>query len=1145
MFVYKRDGRKEQVAFDKITSRINKLCYGLDMHYIDPAQVAQKVVSGVYQGISTAELDTLAAETAAHLTIKHPDYATLAARIVISNLHKETKKQFSTLIHDLYTYINPKTSQLAPMISRETYIVKAVMANAEILDASIIYDRDFSYNYFGFKTLERSYLLRINGKVAKRPQHMLMRVAVGIHGHDAEAALQTYHLLSEHHFTHASPTLFNPGTPRPQLSSCFLAESDSTSTRSMQWHASGSYIAGTNGQSNGILPMLRVYNNTARYVDQGGNKRPGAFAIYLEPWHADIFQFLDIRKNTGKEEVRACDLFPALWIPDLFMKRVEANGDWSLFCPAEAPGLDGVWGPKFEALYTKYEQTEGLPWRVVKAQKLCNPDEVAVCNLASISLLSFVTASGSFDFERLAHVTKVVTQNLDKIIDINYYPVGEAHRSNFRHRPIGIGIQGVADTFMKMRLPFESEGAKLLNRRIAETMYYAALNTSCELTSVHGTYESYPGSPVLQGILQPNMWGLDLTNDHHHDWSGLRSRIAQHGVPNSLLMAPMPTTSTSQILGNNECFKPYTSNVYTRRVLAGEFQIVNQWLLRDLIERGLWNDAICNCIMADNGYKTVWEISQKTIIDMAADQGPFIKQSQWLNIHIAEPTMAKLTSMHFYGWKKGLKTRMYYLRTCPAADAIKFTVDAALVKAMQIQEHPQEERPQQAQEEQPQQETGPKPGRNCQLDEGCLMSTFLEDYLDYKNLALAHGRVWDLSVHCQRFRRKYGANLPILIDKLYYTTSAMPRIATAFRRLKIANHTHLEGAVRKKHTAKELADRDPANKVVAVSVCPMVMLLPNHADLATPRPPATTSAPEPVPAESAVALTVKLWTELVQDTASVREKTLVCKATDKVLPMVTAPPSDVVDAKVKVPPTLMLRITPMPPATIKDVTLLESVVLLMVTIPCAWMQLAVMNAPVKALVPLTLMFLPIHTFLETPRPPDATMEPVVTLLDSSELVTTKAPELCNRPPTLTALATPSPPRTTKLPVPVDPESIVFCVVMTLDTPSVLEKETFPATAKFLWIPTPPDTTKAPVIGLVESTVLPMVRAPGTLNEPWKLTPDAKVQFPVTDSVSPMLTPQVRDTGPETASVPPTEALPVTLAVPADNVVKTPLPAVSV
>ncbi|KAJ3062960.1 Ribonucleoside-diphosphate reductase large subunit [Quaeritorhiza haematococci] len=561
MFVYKRDGRKEQVAFDKITSRINKLCYGLDMHYVDPAQVAQKVVSGVYQGISTAELDTLAAKTAAHLTIKHPDYATLAARIVISNLHKETKKQFSTLIHDLYTYVNPKTGQPAPMISRETY--EAVMANAEILDASIIYDRDFSYNYFGFKTLERSYLLCINGKVAERPQHMLMRVAVGIHGHDAEAALQTYHLLSERHFTHASPTLFNAGTPRPQLSSCFLVSMKEDSIDGIfetlktcalisktaggiglnihKVRASGSYIAGTNGQSNGILPMLRVYNNTARYVDQGGNKRPGAFAIYLEPWHADIFQFLDICKNTGKEEVRARDLFPALWIPDLFMKRVEANGDWSLFCPAEAPGLD--------------RQTKGLPRRVVKAQKLwfailesqiktgtlfvlykdaCNrksnhqnlgtlrcsnlcteileynnPDEVAVCNLASISLPSFVTASRSFDFERLAHVTKVVTQNLDKIIDINYYPVPEARRSNFRHRPIGIGIQGLADTFMKMRLPFESEGAKVLNRRIAETMYYAALNTSCELASVHGTYESYPGSPVSQGILQPDMWGLE------------------------------------------------------------------------------------------------------------------------------------------------------------------------------------------------------------------------------------------------------------------------------------------------------------------------------------------------------------------------------------------------------------------------------------------------------------------------------------------------------------------------------------------------------------------------------------------------------------------------------------------------------------
>ncbi|TPX70946.1 ribonucleoside-diphosphate reductase [Chytriomyces confervae] len=759
MFVFKRDGRRERVAFDKITARINKLCYGLDPAFVDAAQVAQKVIQGVYQGVTTVELDNLAAETAAYLTTTHPDYATLAARIAVSNLHKETTKLFSTVVSNLHTYCHPKTGLHQPMVSKETHDI--IMKHAEVLNAAIIYDRDYSYNYFGFKTLERSYLLKINNVVAERPQHMLMRVSVGIHGDDIDAVIETYNLLSERFFTHASPTLFNAGTPHPQLSSCFLLTMKDDSIEGIyetlkscamisksaggiginihKIRASGSYIAGTNGHSNGIIPMLRVFNNTARYVDQGGNKRPGAFAIYLEPWHADIFEFLDLKKNTGKEENRARDLFYALWICDLFMKRVEANGDWSLFCPSEAPGLEDCWGEKFETLYESYER-KGLARKVVKAQKLwyaiiesqtetgtpymlykdaCNsksnqqnlgtikcsnlcteiveytsPDEIAVCNLASISLPAFVINKTTYDFQKLRQVTKVMTKNLNKIIDINFYPVIEAENSNKRHRPIGLGVQGLADAFIKMRLPFDSEGAKDLNKKIFEHMYFAALDASCEIAERDGTYSTYAGSPVSKGILQPDMWTMDLS-DSDLDWASLRARIAKFGVRNSLLMAPMPTASTSQILGNNECFEPYTSNIYTRRVLAGEFQIVNPHLLKDLTELGLWNDVMKNRIIAENGsvqrissipadikaiYKTVWEISQKVIIDMAADRGAFIDQSQSLNIHLADPNYGKLTSMHFYGWRKGLKTGMYYLRTRPAVDAIKFTVDAEAVK---------------------------------------------------------------------------------------------------------------------------------------------------------------------------------------------------------------------------------------------------------------------------------------------------------------------------------------------------------------------------------------------------------------------------------------------------------------------------------
>jgi len=758
MVVIKRDGREEVIHFDKITSRIEKLCYGLESDYIDPTQITLKVISGLYPGVTTVELDNLAAEIAATMTTKHPDYAILAARIAVSNLHKETKKKFSDVITDLHKMKHSTTGKPTPMIAESYY--KIVMANRDKLDAAVVYERDFQYQYFGFKTLERAYLLKIDGKVVERPQHMLMRVSVGIHGEDIESAIETYDLLSQKMFTHASPTLFNAATSRPQLSSCFLLTMSGDSIEGIYdtlkqcalisksaggiginvhcIRATGAYIAGTNGYSNGLVPMLRVFNNTARYVDQGGNKRPGAFAIYLEPWHADIFDFLDLRKNHGKEEQRARDLFYALWIPDLFMKRVKADGNWSLMCPDECPGLHEVWGDEFEALYEKYEK-EGRARKTVKAQKLwysiiesqietgtpymlykdsCNrksnqqnlgtikcsnlcteiveysaPDEVAVCNLASIAVNMFVKADKTYDFEKLKFVAKVATKNLNKIIDVNYYPVEEARNSNMRHRPIGIGIQGLADAYILMRFPFESEEAANLNKQIFETIYFGALEASCELAEVEGPYSTYKGSPVSQGRLQYDMWGVTPTN--LHDWATLKEKIAKHGVRNSLLLAPMPTASTAQILGNNESVEAYTSNIYTRRVLSGEFQVVNQHLLRDLTELGIWSDDIKNEIIAANGsiqavecipdnikklYKTVWEISQKNVLKQAADRGAFIDQSQSLNVHIAEPNFGKMSSMHFYGWELGLKTGMYYLRTKPAAQAIQFTVDKSKVK---------------------------------------------------------------------------------------------------------------------------------------------------------------------------------------------------------------------------------------------------------------------------------------------------------------------------------------------------------------------------------------------------------------------------------------------------------------------------------
>jgi ribonucleoside-diphosphate reductase alpha chain len=751
MYVIKRDGRKEAVKFDKITARIKKLCYGLNP-IVSPENVAMKVINGIYDGVTTSELDNLAAEVAATNTIQHPDYALLASRIAVSNLHKNTEKSFSQTMTALYEYIDPKTGENAALLADDVY--KVIQDNADELDSHLIYDRDFRYDFFGFKTLERSYLLKLNGEIAERPQHMLMRVAIGIHKEDLESALKTYNLMSEGWFTHATPTLFNAGTPKPQMSSCFLLTTQEDSINGIydtlkqcaqisqsaggiglsihDIRATGSYIKGTNGTSNGIVPMLRVFNDTARYVDQGGGKRKGSFAIYIEPWHADINDFLDLKKNHGKEEQRARDLFYAMWIPDLFMERVESNGEWTLMCPNECPGLSDAYGDKFKALYEKYE-AEGKGRKTIKAQdlwfkilesqietgtpymlykdaaneksnqknlgtikssNLCteimeytSKDEVAVCNLASLALPKYIN-DGKFDFDKLFEVTYQVTKNLNKIIDGNFYPVEEARNSNMRHRPIGLGVQGLADTFILLRHPFESEEARQLNRDIFETIYYAAMTASKDLAKEEGAYESFEGSPVSKGEFQFDMWGVSPSN--RWEWDVLREEVMEHGVRNSLLLAPMPTASTAQILGNNECFEPYTSNLYTRRVLSGEFIVVNKHLLRDLVKLGIWNDDLKNKLMMSNGsvqeideipenikelYKTAWEISQKAIVDMAADRGAYICQSQSLNIFMENANFAKLTSMHFYGWKKGLKTGMYYLRTKAAADAIKFTVD--------------------------------------------------------------------------------------------------------------------------------------------------------------------------------------------------------------------------------------------------------------------------------------------------------------------------------------------------------------------------------------------------------------------------------------------------------------------------------------
>jgi len=758
MDVVKRDGRKEPVKFDKITARIKKLCYGLNA-IVQPEMVAMKVIEGLYDGVTTVELDNLAAEVAASKTIEHPDYALLASRISVSNLHKNTKKSFSETISDLYHYLDPNTGANASLIADDVYDI--IKKNAAYLDGQIIYDRDYKYDYFGYKTLERAYLLKLNGEIVERPQHMLMRVSVGIHKNDLESVIKTYNLMSEGWFTHATPTLFNAGTPKPQMSSCFLLTmkedsiegiydtlkqcariSQSAGGIGLSIHdirAKGSYIKGTNGMSNGIVPMLKVFNDTARYVDQGGGKRKGSFAIYIEPWHADIQDFLDLKKNTGVEEQRARDLFYAMWVPDLFMKRVKNNENWTLMCPNECPGLSDVYGDEFEALYIKYE-TEGKGRKTIKAQdiwfkilesqietgtpymvykdaanlksnqknlgtikssNLCTeileysaPDETAVCNLGSIALPKYVNPDTKvFDFDKLFEVAYQLTVNLNQVIDVNYYPVIEAQNSNFRHRPIGLGVQGLADAFILMRFPFDSPEAKQLNKDIFETIYYASMTASKDLARKDGPYSTYKGSPISKGIFQFDMWGVTPSN--RWEWDVLKEEVKEHGVRNSLLMAPMPTASTAQILGNNECFEPYTSNVYTRRVLAGEYIIVNKHLLKDLVKLGLWDSVMKNKLMASNGsvqniaeipqdikdlYKTAWEISGKTLIDLSADRGAYVCQSQSLNLFMENANFAKLTSMHFYGWESGLKTGMYYLRTKAAADAVKFTLDKSVLE---------------------------------------------------------------------------------------------------------------------------------------------------------------------------------------------------------------------------------------------------------------------------------------------------------------------------------------------------------------------------------------------------------------------------------------------------------------------------------
>lgn len=774
MHVLKRNGNREAVSFDKVLSRVRKAARGLS---VNPDALSQQVLARIYDGVPTTQLDELTAANAASLSTLHPDWAVLASRIAISNHHKNTNASFSHVMKALANQTMPKTGETVCYVSKD--VLDVIEKDGEKIDSYIQHDRDYLLDYFGFKTLEKSYLLKdTNMVILERPQHMWMRVAIALWGSNLQRAFETYDIMSQKLMTHATPTLFNAGTPRQQLSSCYLLSMHDDSIAGIyktlgdcaaiskyaggiglhihNIRARGALIRGTNGTSNGLVPMLRVFNNTARYVDQGGGKRNGSFAVYLEPWHADVEDFLKLKLNSGSEEERARDLFYALWIPDLFMKRVEADGEWTLFCPSEAPGLADVWGADFERLYEQYEK-EGRGRKVVNAQKLwfqildaqmetgtpylvykdaankksnqqnlgtikssnlcseiiefSNSQETAVCNLASLALPSFVK-DGSFDFQELMRVVRVATRNLNRVIDINFYPTPETKRSNMRHRPIGLGIQGLADVFAMLKLSWEGEEAAKLNQLIFEHIYYAAVETSCELADEEGSYETFrehadpysspthsgwgmnPGSPASQGRLQPDLW--DVKPISELDWDGLRTR-AKKGMRNSLLVAPMPTASTSQILGFNECFEPFTSNLYTRRTLAGEFIIVNKYLLKELMELGIWSEELKQQMIARNGsvqgipgipddiqqrYKTTWEIKQRYLIDMAAARGAFICQSQSLNLFLADPNYAKLTSMHFHAWKQGLKTGCYYLRTKAPVAAQKFTIDPRLLAAV-------------------------------------------------------------------------------------------------------------------------------------------------------------------------------------------------------------------------------------------------------------------------------------------------------------------------------------------------------------------------------------------------------------------------------------------------------------------------------
>ena len=754
MKVKKRNGELEEMRYDKITKRISVLCHDLNMEYIDPTFVTLKVTSGIYDGISTTELDVLAAETAAAMVTTHPDYAKLAGRLAVSNLHKTTPKKFSQCIKELHSFIEPKTSKESSLIDTDVY--QFVMTNKEILDGAIDQDRDLDFDYFGIKTLERSYLLKIGSRIVERPQYLYMRVAVGICKGDLYMALRIYDDLSQHFYTHATPTLFNAGTKRPQMSSCFLIgnkgddidglfDTIADVAKISKWaggiglhvhdvRAKGSYIKGTGGESDGLLPMMKTYNEVARWINQGG-KRKGSFAIYLEPWHADVMEFIDLRKNHGKEEMRARDLFLAMWTPDLFMKRVEEDGDWTLFSPDEAPGLSDAYDTPeektFTMLYESYEQ-QGLGRKVMKARKLMDailtaqietgtpymlykdpanyksnqknlgtikssnlcteiieyssPTEQAVCNLASIALPKYIV-NGEFNHDILYEYTYQVVKNLNNVIDLNFYPTEETKRSNFRHRPVGLGVQGLADVLCMLHLPFESDEADKLQTDIFETIYFAAMTSSKDLAKEFGAYETIIGSPIERGVFQFQMWNkVDSDLSGRWDWKSLRKEVIKFGVRNSLLVAPMPTASTAQILGNNEAFEPFTTNLYSRRTLSGEFIMINKHLVNDLLKLGLWNETIKNKLIMENGsvqnipeiptemkevYKTVWEMSQKRVLQMAANRSVFIDQSQSLNLFVDNATKPKLLAAHLFGWKLGLKTGMYYLRTRAAVDAIK------------------------------------------------------------------------------------------------------------------------------------------------------------------------------------------------------------------------------------------------------------------------------------------------------------------------------------------------------------------------------------------------------------------------------------------------------------------------------------------